>query len=328
MRCAILFRGPVNDWRRAAWAARTGAYHVAYNGLTRLAPRAAAAIQRATHDTGRGRGRDGVVAAEYFEAVAADYRVIAEASGALGRDLFRGRRVLELGPGDTRAMALIGHLEGARAWEGFDAFDIQSRDARYLDAIYAPILARRGERRDADEILQDCIMHASPESLAKGGRRFDLVVSRAVLEHVRDLDALMIAVARVTTDDCVLVHKIDLRSHGIEHDHPLDFLRFSERAWRAMSSHIDLPNRARLSAYVGLGERAGLHTAWACTTHVIDIEVARAIRRELASPFRAMSAEELRVLGLWLVQVGPRHRLAGAPRGEVGEAPHALLSRH
>ena len=86
-------------------------------------------------------------------------------------------------------------------------------------------------------------MHTSLDALAAGGRRFDLVVSRAVLEHVRDLRALFAAVSKVVTDDAVLVHKVDLRSHGIEHGHPLDFLRFSERAWRAMSSHIDVPNR-------------------------------------------------------------------------------------
>ncbi len=306
------------------WAARTFAFHAAYNGLTRAMPRVAAAVQRATHDTGRGKGRDGAVAAEYFEAVAADYEVIAKASGACDSNVFRGMRVLELGPGDTRAMALIARLEGATAWEGFDAFDIQSRDARYLDAIYAPILAARGERRAAREILEGCRMHTSLDALARGGRRFDLVVSRAVLEHVRDLRALFAAVSKVVTDDAVLVHKVDLRSHGIEHHHPLDFLRFSERAWRAMSSHIDVPNRARMPAYFDLG----FHSAWAATTHVIDVDRAGAVRDDLALPFRNMSPDDLAVLGLWLVQVGPRHPLATRPLGDVRAAPHDRLSRH
>ena len=312
---------------RKVWAARTFAYHATYNGFARAAPRAAMLVQRLTHDTGRGRGRDGAEGANYFEAVARDYDTIARASG-VGEKLFDGKRVLELGPGDTRAVALLARLAGAASWDGFDAFDIQSRDRRYVEDIYARILSRRGERRTSREILDGCKMHTSLEALASGGRRFDVVVSRAVLEHVRDLDALFATVARVAKDDAVLIHKVDLRGHGIEHRHELDFLRFSERAWRAMSSHVDLPNRVRAPAYLELAESVGLRTVWAKTTHVIERARAEAIRPELAPPFRAMDAGDLMVLGLWLVQVGPKHPLASRPREPLGPALHDALSAY
>ena len=316
--------------RRASWLARTFAYHAAYNAFARAAPRAAMAVQRLTGDTGRGRdgARGGREAAAYFEAVVDDYGVVAEASGAAPRaTLFAGKRVLELGPGDTRAVALLARLGGASAWEAFDAFDIQSRDRKYTDAIYATLLARRGGASAAG-LLEGCKVHTSLESLAREGARFDVVISRAVLEHVRDLGALFAAVARVVRDDAVLIHKVDLRAHGILHRHELDFLRFSERAWRAMSSHVDLPNRERARRYLALAEEVGLRTAWAKTTHVIDAARAEAVRSELAPPFRAMGAGELGVLGLWLVQVGPRHALAARPREPLGPAPHDALSRY
>ncbi|HEY1956546.1 MAG TPA: methyltransferase domain-containing protein [Polyangiaceae bacterium] len=312
---------------RGAWAARTFAYHAAYNAFARAAPRAAMLVQRVTGDTGRGRGKGGAAGADYFEAVASDYETIARASG-VGEKLFAGKRVLELGPGDTRAIALLARLAGAESWEGLDAFDIQSRDRRYVEEIYDCILARRGERRGSCELLEGCRMHTSLDSLARGGRRFDVVVSRAVLEHVRDLGALFAAVARVAKDDAVLVHKVDLRSHGIEHRHGLDFLRFSETTWRAMSSHVDLPNRVRAPAYLELGESVGLRTIWARTTHVMDAADADAIRGELAPPFRAMEARDLAVLGLWLVQVGPAHPLASRTRAPLGPSPHDDLSHY
>ncbi len=321
----------MSRFRRTVWAARTFAYHAAYNALTRAAPRASSAIQRLTHDTGRGRGRDGTIAAEYFEAVAQDYAVIARESGAIAKNIFERRRVLELGPGDTRAMALIAKSEDASAWEGFDAFDIQSRDTRYTNKIYDAILTKRRETRSARDLLKGCMMHTSRAVFVGRGPRFDLVVSRAVLEHVGDLDALFADIASVVRDDAVLVHKIDLRSHGIEHDHALDFLRFSDRTWHVMSSHIDLPNRARIAKYLELAERFGLRTVWARTTHVISEEDAERVRRELAPRFRAQSAAELAVLGLWLVQVGPSHPLARGERPtlrDVSPAPHELLSRH
>lgn len=322
--------GRVVSLGRPWWAVRTFAYHVAYNALARGAPQVSSAIQRLTHDTGRGCGRDGEAAADYFEAVLADYLTIAEVSGVGDADLLRGKRVLELGPGDTRAFALLAHLEGASVWEGFDSFDIQSRSARYLDEIYAPILARRNAPRHAKDVLMAANVHTDARALLRGGRRFDVIVSRAVLEHARDLDALFALVSKVAIEDAVWLHKVDLRDHGIRYDHDLDFLRFSERAWHAMSSHIDLPNRVRASGYFTVAERVGLRTIWAATTHVLDADVAVAARTALASPFREMDARELSVLGLWLVQVGASHRLASRvlTASALGPAPHDRLSRY
>jgi hypothetical protein len=312
--------------RRSAWAIRTFAYHASYNALARAAPRVSAAIQRLTRDTGRGRGRDGAAGAAYFEAVLADYLVIADASGVGGADLFRGKHVLELGPGDTRAIALLARLEGASAWEGFDPFDIQSRRSRYLEAIYDVILAHRGEPRwRAEECLERAVVHTSDASLRRQGPRFQVIVSRAVLEHVRDLGTLFAVAASVATDDAVWIHKVDLRSHGIRHTHELDFLRFTEPVWHAMSSHVDLPNRIRAAAYLDVGDRVGLRTTWAASTHGIAPDEVERVRAELAAPFRDM--HDLSVLGLWLVQVGRGHPLASRP-AKLDPAPHERLSHY
>jgi len=321
--------GSVNRVRRSAWAARTFAYHGAYNALARTAPRAAAVLQRLTRDTGRGAGSSGRDAAGYFEAVLADYFAIAKASGMGAADLFRGKRVLELGPGDTRALALLVKLEGASTWHGFDPFDIQSRRTKYLEAIYRPLLERRGEQRSSETWLHDAVVHTTAGALRNAGR-FDVIVSRAVLEHVRDLHALFETVMSVAADDAVWIHKVDLRNHGVAHDHALDFLRFPRRVWTAMSSHIDLPNRERAPTYFAVADRVGLHTTWAATTHVMDDGDTARVRSELAPPFRGMGTAELSVLGLWLVQVGPRHPLASrrVTFETMRPAPHASLSRY
>jgi SAM-dependent methyltransferase len=296
------------------------AYHAARNAVARVSPRAYSALQRLTRDSGRGDGRDGEAGAKYFRAVMDDYRVIADASGV--GEAFEGKRVLELGPGDTRAIALLAKQAGARSWDGFDAFDIQSRDEGYLDAIYRPLAGD-----DARRLLDDCRMHASEASL-RGRAPFDLVLSRAVLEHVRDLGDLFRVLAGVVANDAVLVHKVDLRSHGVEHGHALDFLRFGDAAWRAMSSHVDLPNRERVSRYLDLAERAGLRTIWAKTTHLIGRDDAARAAPSLAPRFRDVSPDELRVLGVWLVQVGPKHPLASRQAGPLGPAPHDRLSSY
>ena len=305
---------------RPLWAARTIAYHAAKNAVARFSPRAYAALQRVTRDTGRGDGCGGEAGAKYFRAVMEDYRVVARASGVA--DPFAEKRVLELGPGDTRAIALLAKKAGAISWDGFDAFDIQSRDARYLDAIYRPLAGD-----DVARWLDGCRMHAVPETLRERAP-FDTVISRAVLEHVRDLEGLFGMLAGVVRDDAVLIHKVDLRSHGVEHAHALDFLRFDDATWRAMSSHVDLPNRERASRYLDLAEKVGLRTIWAATTHVIGRDDAKRAAPDLAPRFREIPIDELRVLGLWLVQVGPSHPLASRAKRPLEPAPHAELSSY
>ncbi len=322
---------------KALWAGRSFAYHAAYNQLTRRAPAVSAALQRLTGDTGRGDDRNGEAGADYFEAVAGDYQAMAEHVGVVrpGEDLFRGRRVLELGPGDTRSVALLARLRGAAACEGYDPYDIQSRKDRYLEAIYGPLLRRAGEDASygrAQELLDGCSVHTSAAALRAGGKRFDRVISRAVLEHVGDLDTLFADLGEVATDDAVLIHKVDLRCHGNRFDHELDFLLFPERVYRAMSSHIDLPNRVRLPEYLELGRRQGLALVYASSTHVVEQGEVLAVRDRLAHPFRLMPPAALRVLGVWLVQVGPAHPMASAAARlrpeDVGRAPLHLLSRY
>jgi len=316
--------------------ARSFASLAADNALAWASPQLAAASRRLTHVTGRGAGREGDAAASYFEAVADDYDVMAAHVGVAPRhQLYRGRRVLELGPGNTRALALLARVSGAVACEAFDPFDAQARRAAYLESVYGPLLARRGEEatlRRANELLEACENHTSEPALRAGGRRFELVLSRAVLEHVRDLGALFRTLAAVTTEDAVLIHKVDLRCHGNRYDHELDFLSFPEPVYRLMSSHLDVPNRERLPRYLSLAEDAGLVTLYAASTHVIEPAEAEAARLRMAARFRAMDAQSLSILGLWLVQVGPGHPLARSARrfraGDVRPAPHALLSAY
>lgn len=291
---------------RALWLAKTAGFHLPYNGLATAAPRLAQAVQRLVGDSGRNRTCTGESAAGYFRAAATDYEVIARHAGIEG-PMYRDRAVLELGPGNALGVPLVARLRGARACEAYDAFDILSRDRAYLDAIYQPIARSEG---GSSALVDSCIMHTSHASLVRAGRRFDRVVSRAVLEHVKDLEGLFDALGHVVTRDAVAIHEVDLRSHGIEHDHPLDFLTVSGPLWRAMTSHTDAPNRVRAPAYLALGERAGLTLVWAGISHRIAEDLVVRIQPRLAREFRSLPAPTLAILGLWLVYVGPDHPLA------------------
>jgi SAM-dependent methyltransferase len=297
------------------WAIPSATFHASRNLVFRRAPRVANALLRLGNVSGRGGAHEGPRAVDYFHGVVSDYEQIATHTGLVpdARSLFRGRRVLELGPGDTRSVALLARLRGARLVEGFDAFDITSRDERYLRGIYEPLMERDGEPGGfprAKDLLRDVRMHPDRASLRAAEGRYDLVISRAVLEHVTDLDALFDDLARVTTPDAVQVHKVDLRCHGNKFDHELDFLMFPEAVYRAMASHTGMPNRVRVGGYLDLGARHGFALVYAGATHRISVAEVNAVRDQLAPPYDRMAPEALAVLGVWIVLVGKNHPLA------------------
>jgi SAM-dependent methyltransferase len=320
------------------WMGGVSGYLLSRNLAFKHAPQAANALMRLTNVSGRGRGRDGSAAVDYFRSVLADYEVVAETAGLVapekGAELWRGRRVLELGPGNTKTIALAARARGAEAFTGWDAFDVQSRDHAYLDAIYGPMLDAlgvTGGAARAHELLAGVEVHADAGAIrtAAAGKKFDLVISRAVLEHVRDLDRSYRELDLLLSDDAVLIHKVDLRCHGFRWNHELDFLMFSERLWRGLTTHIGEPNRKRYPEYLELGERYGFVPVWAASTHVIPVADVERVRPSLAEPYRSMTDDALRTLGFWVVQVRRGHPLASRRATlPLAPAPHDRLGKY
>lgn len=302
------------------------AYLHARNTLFGRAPDLGDALMRVTNVGGRGRGLEGDAGARYFDAVVDDYEFIAAHAGVVDepRALFRDRRVLELGPGNTRAVALLALSRGARSWSGADRFDVITDSEARLAPIYRPLLEKAGldpSFETAAKLLAGTTMHRDPRELAALGRPADLVISRAVLEHVRDLEGLFAGLREATTEDAVMIHKVDLRSHGFQLVNDLDFLRFSVPEWDAMTSNTGEPNRLRASAYLDIARRHGFSVAHFSTARLLPRGAVEGVRAELAEPFASMSVDELAVVGIWLVLVREGHPLA---KGSLEGAPETF----
>lgn len=312
------------------WMGAVTGYLLGRNLAFRHAPALANGIMRLTNVTGRGGDAEGDAALDYFEGVVEDYERIAAHSGVCEGDghapaLFKGRTVLELGPGNTRAVAMLARQRGALSVDGYDAFDLQTRDPSRLRTLYEGLLTRAGDDPSrVDALLAGGRVHRDAASLKATGRRFDLVISRAVLEHVRDLTALHRELRDLTTDDAVLIHKVDMRSHGFEWDHELDFLLFPEKLYRSLTTHIGEPNRVRAHGYLDVAHQYGFTPVHVSATRRISPERVSTLRASLAEPYRSLSPEELSVLGIWLVLVREGHPLARAARAiELDSIPAA-----
>jgi len=152
-----------------------------------------------------------------------------------------GKTVLELGPGDSVATAVIAAAHGARALlvdsGRFSRSDIQP----YRDLGRA--LIRRGltpptlsNCHSLDDLLRACdstyISNGIVGLRNVDSESVDLIFSQAVLEHIRRREFLemMQECRRVLRRNGVCSHTVDLRDHL---GGALNNLRFSERLWES-----------------------------------------------------------------------------------------------
>lgn len=250
----------------------------------------------------------------YIERVADDYLTYA------GRAAFAGR-VAEIGPGDSFGVALLALERGAAEVHTVDRYRT-TRDPAREAAIHGALAARHGfdEATSRARIFEHAGQPAETY-FARTDLAFEWIVSRAVLEHLYDpLGALDAMLARLAPGG-VMVHRIDLRDHGMFDGHPLTFLTVPERLYGAMTRGSGRPNRVLAPAYRAWLARQGVAgsvrvtrlvgvadevapapwgdlnpTARACACTAVS-----AIRPRLAAPFRAMVDEDLAVAGIVLV---------------------------
>jgi trans-aconitate methyltransferase len=129
----------------------------------------------------------------------------------------------------------------------------------------------------------------------------DLVYSRAVLEHVNDLEATFVDMVAAMRPGAVAIHLVDLRSHGLHRKNPLDFLSWSPRLWDAMYSAKGVPNRWRVNRYrEAMAELPVEVLALEMTASATQEDIER-VRPVLAAPFRSLSDADLSWLAFWLV---------------------------
>ncbi len=276
----------------------------------------------------------------YIDEVFEDYL----AYGDLGPEDLSGARVLELGPGDNLGVALRMLARGADRVVGTDRF-LPIRDPAQEREIYSALIARLppAERRRVAPVaergsaafeevglalLEETPIEEAPAIL--GAAEFDLIVSRAVLEHVHDLERAFEAMDQLLAGGGLMIHKVDLRDHGLFTDgghNALTFLTLSDRVYRWMGEEsAGLPNRVPIGWYIDEMKGRG-YEASCMITHLAGMEEELkppapladhaaltervkggidAIRPRLTPAFAALADRELAVAGFVLVARKPR----------------------
>jgi SAM-dependent methyltransferase len=134
----------------------------------------------------------------------------------------------------------------------------------------------------------------------------DFVSSTNTLEHVpaRDIAPILRECARLLRPDGVMSFRIDMQDHASYSDPRVSvyhFLRFSDRAWRLLTSDLGYQNRLRLPDYRRLFREAGLETLVESVAEPAREHLAALARVELAPRFRGYAREELAARALEVV---------------------------
>ncbi len=280
-------------------------------------------------------------AAGYARRVVADYLIY----GAGGNpERLNGKDVLEIGPGDNLGVALVLLAKGARTVTCIDGF-APNFDANHNSHIYGAIY--NDLNTDERKRVQDVVTLQSNGTATVGGdrllnrygvpiesvttplesRSYDIVISRAVLEHLGNLEMGWKNMVRCLRLDGEMWHKVDFRCHNLFGEiHPLYFLTIPDTLWNLISRPDPTMNRLRLPTYRELATRDFYDSRFYIThiagenefsphierlipgTHYSqkNIDSIRDIRPQLQKCFSDYSDEDLLVTGTFLALRGVR----------------------
>ncbi|HJT27558.1 MAG TPA: methyltransferase domain-containing protein [Pyrinomonadaceae bacterium] len=260
----------------------------------------------------------------------------------LSAGALKGRRILELGPGDNLGVALKFLAAGAASVVCLDRFYSKRNTAHEREiyrALRETLSAEEKVKFDEAVTLTDGVAF-NPEKLqtiygdtletfaAKlEKRKFDLILSCAVLEEIYDLDPTFAAMDALLVPGGQLIHTIDLTDYGMFRNqgmHPLTFLTISEAVYQRMASDSGLPNRKRLGYYREKMKQLGYRSKLFITSVLPSGRLEPAteyvpgrfksegssrmiaeVRNRLDSEFKTLDDEELLIDGVLLVATKP-----------------------
>ncbi len=150
--------------------------------------------------------------------------------------------ILELGPGDSVASAIIGYSYGVSKTYLIDVDNYAIKDISFykelsnklkFQGLKAPDLSEASSFEEILKLSNGIYLKEGLDSLkALKSNSVDFVWSHSVLEHIRKKNFLKVQkeLIRILKPAGIISHNIDFQDHL---DHSLNNLRFSEKLWES-----------------------------------------------------------------------------------------------
>jgi SAM-dependent methyltransferase len=278
-------------------------------------------------------GFDHQISIAYIREVFEDFRRYA------GISHFSGR-VAEIGPGDNCGVGMLMVADGADSVDLVDRF-YSAREPERQAAIYKALLEDPAVARifgDANLMDEATFPHltryygqsASAEEFFREHTGYSFIVSRAVMEHLYDPEGAIADMARALAPGGMLLHKVDLRDHGMFTPvfHQLKFLDVPASVYERMTRASGRPNRILIENYRRALDASGLEYQLLVTglVGVGDItphlpyeqipaplreqaeRYVERVRGSFAPPYRDMAVADLAVSGIFFIAKRPERQ--------------------
>ena len=223
-----------------------------------------------------------------------------EALGKHGWD-FANKTVLEVGSGRYARFALQLLAAGARRVVLVDLYAVPLDEPAHRAMLIQDCAKLGLDCEDAfsriEVIRHDITLLPTPAP----ENQADLVMSNAVLEHVRDPTSFLSYCWKWLKPGGMTQHLIDLRDHNLSFQYPFEMLTFSNQAW---ARWLDLRggfhlNRWRAPDYLQAMHDAGFVNV-SYEVFMQDKEQLRAIFSRLDHRFRMVKEDMLAILGMYV----------------------------
>jgi len=275
------------------------------NQYARVAPNS---YCRYTNETGRGLKQETAQeTASYFSVCFSEYMDRLNKDEKINDSL-----VLEYGPGDIPGVALFFYAWGAKKVYCVDRFSLISISTFNTEVIEEILnLLPLEQRQRAFECFnefgkphsgfnENCIKYiVNKKGLSGFTDEVDFIFSRAVLEHVSDISAIIHDMENALKKGGVTVNKVDLKSHGLHRGNILEFLTWPTFLWNLMYSEKGVPNRWRLDEYKKILSHSQLKLIFIKCVESCSKEVMDEVRPFLSTAFKQLSDEDLSCLSFW-----------------------------
>lgn len=242
-------------------------------------------------------------------------------------------RVAEVGTGDSCGVGILFLLDGCQQIDLIDKYYSARNIEHQRDIIKAllppsSVLSANSPKQSPDEESINGLSRyygdrASSEKFFQNHGGYDFIVSRAVLEHVDKPEHSLALMAEALNPDGMLLHKVDLRDHGMfspRHDE-LTFLQIPQWYYALMTRGSGKPNRVLTHRYKDILDKSGLdynilvtrlvgvgeitpHVPWEMIDQKLrerSLSKVKSLKSSFAKEFRNVDDKFLSIAGIFIV---------------------------
>ena len=202
---------------------------------------------------------------DYINEVIADYF----AYSGLSPQSIQNKKILEIGTGENLGVGIKLICHGAQRVDTIDRFNsLMAEDGQvklYREIkrslsndqrdLFSSAIEFDGEykyRLNEDRLRYITGVGIEDLDTVLKNENYDLIISRAVLEHVFGIEHAIDVMDKLLRPGGVMIHEVDFRDHGMFSRfgfNPLTFLTVNDNLWHKMTSHIGAPNRRIINFY-------------------------------------------------------------------------------